>query len=169
MVRCADSLPAEAVIRLAEIERTLAAIDANSPLFLEFQRRQFRTLEKYLDAGSGECALRKPAIARMIVEELNALDDWQVSVPHFTVMPNHWHALVVPREACSRSLAGIMKRVKGRSGRRIRATIGGRGPFWQREWFDRWMRDDAEWEKCVDYIRNNPVKAGLAKSWNGHP
>jgi len=40
---------------------------------------------------------------------------------------------------------------------------------WQREWFDRWIRDEAEWEKCVAYIRNNPVKAGLARTWVEHP
>jgi len=61
-----------------------------------------------------------------------------------------------------------MKRLKGRTARRIRALLGGRGPVWQREWFDHWMRSDAEWEKCVAYIRNNPVKAGLAPIWSDH-
>jgi len=62
-----------------------------------------------------------------------------------------------------------MKRLKGRTAKRIRGALGGSGAFWQREWFDRWMRDDAEWERCAAYIRNNPVKAGLAEKWEAHP
>jgi hypothetical protein len=31
------------------------------------------------------------------------------------------------------------------------------------------MRDDAEWDRSVAYIRQNPVKAGLARTWQEHP
>ena len=62
-----------------------------------------------------------------------------------------------------------MKRVKGRTGRKIRADVGGTGPIWQREWFDHWIRNEAEWEKTVAYIQNNPVKAGIVSDWRRHP
>jgi len=92
-----------------------------------------------------------------------------VAVPHFTIMPNHWHALLVPDPSSPHALSTIMKRIKGRTAKRLRALLGGSGPVWQREWFDRWMRSDAEWEKSVAYIRNNPVKAALVGSWSEHP
>ena len=76
--------------------------------------------------------------------------------------PNHWHALLVPEDARAHSLSEVMKRLKGRTARRIRLLLPGIGRFWQGEWFDRWVRDDAEWDRIVTYIRNNPVKAGLA-------
>jgi len=41
--------------------------------------------------------------------------------------------------------------------------------LWQREWFDRWMRSDSEYEKCVGYILNNPVKAGLVAGVGENP
>jgi hypothetical protein len=44
-----------------------------------------------------------------------------------------------------------------------------RGRFWQREWFDHWSRSDDEDERTVVYIRNNPVKAGLVKSYQDWP
>ena len=33
--------------------------------------------------------------------------------------------------------------------------------FWQNESFDHWPRDQDEFFRIVDYIENNPVKAGL--------
>lgn len=103
------------------------------------------------------------------MEELAALSEWQVAVPHFTVMPNHWHAIIAPDSSAPKTLSEILKRVKGRMAKHLRQMSRDRGPLWQREWFDHWIRDDVEWERCVAYIRNNPVKAGLAKTWQDHP
>ncbi len=33
--------------------------------------------------------------------------------------------------------------------------------FWMREYWDRFIRDKKHYETVVDYIYNNPVKAGL--------
>lgn len=168
-VRCADSLPRETVLRLTELAEAQRLIEPRSAQFAAHQRIIFRTLEKYLDCGLGSCPLKNTAVARIVLEELLALLDWQVSVPHFTIMPNHWHALLVPGADSPHSLSAIMKRLKGRTASRIRKLIGGSGPVWQREWFDRWMRDEPEWAKCVAYIQNNPVKAGLVQPWTHHP
>lgn len=168
-VRLADSLPRDVVARLREIHWSLDEIDARSEAFAALQRQYFHTMENFLDAGTGNCVLRHSVAAATLKDELNALREWHVGVPHFTIMPNHWHALIIPSAACSRSLSEIMKRVKGRTAKRIRKAIGGSGPVWQNEWFDRWMRDNAEWDKTVAYIRNNPVKAGLAAIWQEHP
>ena len=169
-LRLADSLPAAIVARLQEIHRTLAAVDPVSDQFATLQRQCFVTMERYLDAGTGACWLREPACAQVIIDELGALTDWSIAVPHYSIMPNHWHALLVPAPDCTHSLDEIIKRLKGRTGRLIRAATksSGTGPVWQREWFDRWMRDDAEWAKTVAYIRKNPVKAGLAAHWEDH-
>jgi putative transposase len=168
-VRCADSLPHEAIARLAGIQEALAAVEPRSGQFADLQRRYFSTMEKYLDAASGACVLRDERAACAVVAEFSALTEWQIDVPHYTVMPNHWHAMIITREGCRHSLSAVMKRMKGRSAHAIRAAVGGKGAVWQREWFDRWMRSNAELEKCVAYIRNNSVKAGLARDWSEHP
>jgi putative transposase len=167
-VRCADSLPKEAVLRLQELAGAMSAIDPRSEPFAALQRESFRTAEKYLDAGYGSCPLALAKAAKVVCEELVALVDWQIDVPHYSVMPNHWHALLLPSSSCPQSLSTIMKRLKGRTAESIRQLGIGSGPVWQREWFDRWIRDDAEWEKWVGYIRNNPVKAGLVQTWPEH-
>jgi len=162
-VHCSDSLPAAAVARLKEIHHAIASIEPRSPQYHALQRRHFATLEKFLDAGHGGCVLQEPLAAKTIVEEFEALSEWHVDVPHFTIMPNHWHALLVPRRDAIHGLGAVMKRLKGRSATRIRDVVGGRGAVWQREWFDRWMRSDAEWEKCVAYVRNNPESGPRAR------
>ncbi len=170
-LRLADSLPAPVVAQLQETHTALSSIAPASEQFAALQRQYFRTMEKFLDAGTGACLLRDTAHAAIVRTELLALADWHIAVPHFTVMPNHWHALIVPAPDCSHPLASIMKRLKGRTAKQLRAATAtsGTGPFWQREWFDRWMRDDTEWERTVAYIRQNPVQAGLAATWQEHP
>jgi type I restriction enzyme R subunit/putative DNA methylase len=39
---------------------------------------------------------------------------------------------------------------------------GQHGPDWHREYWDRYIRDRGHFEKVVEYIHMNPVKAGLA-------
>jgi REP element-mobilizing transposase RayT len=156
-------------LKLQEIQRTESRIPASSDEFASQQRQLFRTLEKCLDAGYGACPLRQPAAANIVVAELEALADWQIAAPHFSVMPNHWHALLVPTDARAHSLSQIMKRVKGRTGKRIRRLVPGVGAFWQSEWFDRWVRDDNEWARIATYIQNNPGKAGLCLDHREHP
>ena len=168
-VRCAGSLPREIFEKLAEIQKAWRGVEARSVQFGQGPGRYFATLEKYLDAGHGNCLLRQVPAARIVVEELAALAEWNVGVPHHTILPNHWHALIVPEQTCVRSLGDIIKRVKSRSAHAIREELGGRGAVWQSGWFDRWIRDDAEWEKYVAYVRNNPVKAGLVRAWPDHP
>lgn len=167
-VRCADSLPREAVLRIVELHATLSTIAPRSPDFAAQQRRIFHTLEKYLDAGIGSCPLREPAAAVMLRAEFDSLGKRGVAIPHFTIMPNHWHALIVPPADGSQTLSTIMRFLKGGSARTINLHRKVAGPLWQREWFDRWIRDAGEWERCVAYIRNNPAKAGLASAWTQH-
>ena len=167
-VRCADSLPRHAVDRLREIHDSLLTITPNSDQFAALQREYFLSMEKHLDALHGSCVLARNTAAQIVATELAALREWGIDVPHYSIMPNHWHAMLVPRDR-SRSLSEVLRRVKGRSARAINALAGKSGRLWQPEWFDRWMRNEAEFEKCVRYIQNNPVKAGLVASAGKHP
>jgi REP-associated tyrosine transposase len=56
-----------------------------------------------------------------------------------------------------------------RAGRPIK-LLGRTGePFWQKESYDHWVRDQAEFERIRVYIENNPVKAGLVKVPKQYP
>ena len=167
-VRCADSLPAEVVTRLSEIKQAMSAIPPGSAAFAAARREFFRSLDRHLDAGHGACHLKQPDAAAIVVDELHQLTEWEIQAPHYSVMPNHWHAILVPSDAKAHSLSSVMKRLKWRTVHRIRQIIPSTGPFWQGEWFDRWIRDEPEWNRIVTYIRNNPVKRGFAPTWQTH-
>jgi YbgC/YbaW family acyl-CoA thioester hydrolase len=78
------------------------------------------------------------------------------------VMPDHVHLLLIPKEPYS--LSRIMKGIKGVTARKINLARGTAGKIWQDECWDRIVRDDKEFEEKLQYMADNPVKAGLATS-----
>ena len=80
----------------------------------------------------------------------------------YVIMANHLHVLLKPKPPVQ--IATITKNLKGftaREANRLLARTGQR--FWQDESFDHWARDGGELFRIVQYIENNPVKAGLVK------
>jgi REP element-mobilizing transposase RayT len=120
----------------------------------------FVWLDRQLDAArTGPMFLRQEAIASLVVESLHrgaALGHYELAC--FVVMANHVHVLLLPGISPSR----LMKSLKGYTAREANRLLGRTGePFWQRETYDHWVRDEREWKRIAFYIENNPVKAGL--------
>jgi REP element-mobilizing transposase RayT len=64
------------------------------------------------------------------------------------------------------ALDTVLTPFKHWTGHRAKELLGlEKRDFWQREWFDHWSRSPEEDEKIVDYIRENPVNAGLVRDW----
>ncbi len=76
------------------------------------------------------------------------------------VMNNHAHIIFQPVE--NYTLSRIMKGIKGVSANTINDLRGTKGSLWQDESFDRILRDDKEFNEKLNYMFNNPVKAGIA-------
>ncbi len=140
--RLADSLPATVVERL----------DAECPDD-EVERR--RRIDAWLDAGHGACILRDPELAACVIDAWKHHHGQRYMLQAWVVMPNHVHVLI--RMLGSASLAQIVWSWKSWTARRL-----GRGA-WQREYWDRYIRDETHYRSCVDYIHGNPVKAGLCR------
>jgi len=77
-------------------------------------------------------------------------------------MPNHVHALFVQNPDFP--LEKLVLSWKTFTTRTINKLIGRTGTLWQRDYFDRLVRDDKHFRNCVRYIRRNPEKACLTKS-----
>jgi putative DNA methylase len=60
-------------------------------------------------------------------------------------------------------LSRIMHSLKSYTANRANEILAREGRFWQRESYDHWVRDIDELERIVDYIRWNPVAAGLCQ------
>jgi len=76
-------------------------------------------------------------------------------------MPNHVHAAFVLNLAWL--LENIILSWKGFTARHINALIGRTGTVWQRDYFDRLVRNAKHLANCIRYIRRNPQKARLCE------
>jgi len=163
-IRCAGSLPKTAQDRIREIRDQLEAIDPNSPDFSQLQRQYFLTAEKYLDAGSGFAPFTTPVLCRTTITAMQKTETEGWHVGDGVLMPNHVHLLMRKKSDSGLDLKSAVQRMKGRSARSANIALNRTGRFWQEDWFDRWMRDESEYERTRSYIENNPVKAHLCES-----
>ncbi|PJB05673.1 MAG: hypothetical protein CO126_03110 [Hydrogenophilales bacterium CG_4_9_14_3_um_filter_63_34] len=146
--RLADSLPQDVLDSwrdLPEIERA-------------------REAERYLDRGAGECLLARPELAEWVIQALHHHED-RYTLHEFVVMPNHVHLLLTPQPG--QVLGDILHGIKSWAAHQINKRLNLSGAVWQRESFDRVVRDDDEMRALAAYIRRNPVKAGLCGEEDG--
>jgi REP element-mobilizing transposase RayT len=59
----------------------------------------------------------------------------------------------------------LLRSIKGATARAANKLLGRTGDsFWQKESYNHWVRNPAEFSRIRNYIENNPVKAGLVDS-----
>jgi REP element-mobilizing transposase RayT len=125
----------------------------------EYHNRFSGAIERWLDAGHGSCLLRRHDCAAVVAEALRHFDGERIVQIAWVVMPNHVHALFVLNSAWL--LEDIILSWKGFTARHINARLGRAGGFWQRDYFDRLVRNAKHLANCIRYIRRNPQKARL--------
>ncbi len=117
------------------------------------------TIDRWLDQGHGGCVLRDAIVARVVGDALKFFEN-QRSIQHvWVVMPNHVHSLFTLLRGWK--LDQMMHSWKSFTASKINALLGRRGTLWQRDYFDRLIRDADHFENCVRYIRRNPTNAKL--------
>ncbi len=119
-------------------------------------------IEEYLDRGSGQCFLKDRRIVSIVRDGLLFQAQTLFRLYAWVIMSNHVHILIRP--ASSTSLSSIMKGLKGYTSNRANKLLNRSGRFWQPDYFDRFIRDREHLLRTVDYIENNPVKAGLCEN-----
>jgi len=151
--RLGDSLPKKV------LDKWKRALDQEIISEIEYRRK----IDKYLDKSHGACYLDDIRIAKMVEENLFHYDGKKYKLIAYVLMPNHVHILIRP--IADNSLASIMHGIKSYSAHEANKILGRTGKFWSREYFDRFMRDYEHFTKTIDYIHNNPVKAGLCRKF----
>ncbi len=153
-IHLADALPVKVIGRWRE--ELAREEDAAA------QRELFKRRENYLDQGIGECYLRNPLISAMVRESLLRSDNVRYKLLAWVIMPNHIHFLIKPINGVS--LSDIMQKFKSYTSHEANKLLDRKGKFWQEDYFDRYIRDYAHYEKTIAYIHNNPLRAGLCES-----
>lgn len=134
-------------------------------------RVSHRRLPHWRLKGSTYFVTFRLAEGRLNAEEIALVRDHIISgdgqyykLVAFVVMPNHVHLMFAP--SAGFSLSRILKGIKGVTARQINGKRGVRGRLWQDESFDRIVRDQTELQEKLEYMLENPVKAGLTvDSW----
>ncbi len=83
----------------------------------------------------------------------------------YVLMPDHWHALIVP--ATGDTLSRLMDALKVAAMRRINAGRDTREPLWQPRYFDHIIRNARAFHQSLEYMHLNPVKEGLTGKPHG--
>jgi len=162
----AGSLPREVAAHIRKLARE--ARHAEPTALIAARRRMFVAMERALDRGDGRDLLTQPAAAKGIMDAIHCREKSGVWIAgEFVVMPNHLHMLLQITEGSLREAMLSFKRWTGRIC--CEALAIERRPFWQREWFDHWLRSPREEERIRAYIQRNPVKAGLAERFADWP
>ncbi len=165
----ADSLPRPVLEKMTERHRILEAAKRSGAHLLPGQKVLVAEyspakIEEYFDSGMGACFLRDPRIGELVANALRLWDGKRYSLVAWCVMPNHVH--VVCRLLPGRELAVVLRSWKSYTARMANRILGRSGDFWQREYYDRLIRDGDEFERAVRYVMSNPERAGLKKwSW----
>jgi len=171
--RLADSLPSHV---LEDLKRELENLPAEHR-----DRRRRERIDAYLDAGHGSCVLARPECAQIVIDNWQHFDGQRYRLLAWVVMPNHVHVLIKTIPAWP--LDSILHSWKSYTSKRILALLEGDRPagrrrsrageppalLWQREYWDRCVRDERHYAAVVDYIHHNPVKAGLAPTPEAWP
>jgi REP element-mobilizing transposase RayT len=121
----------------------------------------YRRLAAYEDAGHGACFLRNPQVAAIVQENLLHFDTRRYHLLEWCVMPNHVHLLIATREG--HPVLEVAHSWKSYTAKEANKVLNRSGQFWMEDYFDRFIRSETHLGFTRDYIRDNPVRAGLCK------
>lgn len=88
------------------------------------------------------------------------------------IMPDHVHLLIQPflkSETEFWSIGSILHSIKSYSAKQIPQVMRHIGKVWQDGRYDELIRNEKEFQNKWEYIRGNPVKAGLSKTPEDYP
>ena len=169
-LRCHGSLPKPVQAQLQEIGQSLQAVEPASDEARAYHRRHFAILEHALDRATGFCPFTEAKSARAMMDFLETYDEEGLSLAHWVIMPNHLHLVTAPFQCHAiDNFRTAWSRLKSRSARLVNQAIGREGRFWQSSWYDRWIRDEHEHSKRLDYLARNPVKAAICGEPEAYP
>ncbi len=99
------------------------------------------------------------AFIRETLLEADAVHGWVAG--RFVIMPDHVHFFARPRPG-AKELSIFMRDWKRWTARSILDAKNLPAPLWQAEFFDHVLRSAASYAEKWEYVRLNPVRAGLS-------
>ena len=162
--RQAGTLPKEVLLKFKQEREILLkkALAAKRPLTWAEQKELFKwysePVDRYLDAGHGECFCKDPKIASLVANAVQFFNAQRYLLHAWTVMPNHVHAVLKPIPP--HTLSKILHSWKSFTAHQMADLLKGkRPPFWQNESYNHLIRDNDDLRHYCHYTIMNPVSA----------
>jgi putative transposase len=95
--------------------------------------------------------------ARLMVETIRHYGEANFALHAFVVMPDHLHLLLTPSESVEKAV----QLIKGGFSFRAKRELEWKGEIWQPGFTDHRIRDEEDWMRHLEYIKQNPVEARL--------
>jgi len=127
-----------------------------------YRERFSARVDAALDAGHGSCILADQKLRITMLDVLTHFEGIRYVLHNLVIMPNHVHVVFEPGAAFT--LPELIKSWKGTSARFLTKCQGRKGSLWQDDYYDRLIRDPEHLYRAIRYIKENPMKAGLAFS-----
>jgi len=89
-----------------------------------------------------------------------------ISIYAYCFMPDHLHLLVSP--SAEKDLISFVREIKSLS-TKIGWKYGIKSAFWQRSFYDHFLRKEEAIKKVAQYILCNPVRKGIVSDWHEYP
>jgi type I restriction enzyme R subunit len=184
----ADSVPAQGLLRLRAYRQQLESPPPPAGMSSkDWEDRKhklvFAELDDIIDTEPAVRHLANQDAAGEVESALRHFAGQRDDLLAYVVMPSHFHWVFHPRAEWANSCAApkpgerdgtrrtprqrIMQTVKGYSAYRCNRLLGLEGTFWQDEAYDHVVRNDHELFRIIQYVENNPVKAGLVAAPRG--
>jgi len=155
--RLADSLPQQ---KLAELSAYKEEWLNKHPQPWDAQTQEaynhdvLLKVDRWLDNGYGDCILGHEEVRKIVADALLFYHGKRYLLHHFVIMPNHVHLLLSP--IGDYEVTKSVGSVKQFTANAINRTLNRTGEVWQRNVFDRMVRDAHNYDAYVNYIYNNP-------------
>ncbi|MGA2624296.1 MAG: transposase [Bacteroidota bacterium] len=144
--------------------------------FEEAREQYFGKFDQFLDTSTeGHFWLRDDRIAGHVADAIIYRDRKVYDLLAYCIMPNHVHMVfsverfaesLPARDGVSRyivtDIIGSLKKFTAHEANKI---LHRSGIFWQHESYDHVVRNDRDLGRIIEYVLNNPVKAGMVQDW----
>jgi REP element-mobilizing transposase RayT len=117
-------------------------------------------LDEWLDMGSGSCLLRDHGIRKIVADSIQHFNGERYRLWAFVITPNHVHvlfSLLAPNR-----LEDILHSWKSYSANIINKKLNRKGKVWQRDYWDHLVRNEKDFYRLLQYVKQNPEKSRLS-------
>jgi len=162
--RLKGTLPKQLMLTLNE------QLEQDKAINITHKTKQKEALDDYYEAIEqtfdlakyGPDWLKQDKAAQLVADSLHYLDEKELKLICYCIMSNHVHFIAYQFK---QPVHKIMNSLKTYTAREINKVLNRSETFWQREYYDRMIRDRNDLSQKIEYVINNPVKAGLVDTW----